>query len=330
MESKTDFLVIGSGIAGLVFALKSARYGSVSIITKRERTESATYYAQGGIASVLSKEDTFGNHIRDTIEAGAGLCHPEIVELVVKDGPERIHELMQFGARFTTRTNHGEIELDLGKEGGHSKRRIVHAADFTGKEIEDALLRAVESEKNIKIYEHYIAVDLITHSKFIKKPVPASFKQGDETDTCWGAYALDKKTGRIHTFLAKATILATGGAGKVYLYTSNPDIATGDGIAMGCRAGCTIANMEFIQFHPTCLYHPQAKNFLISEAVRGEGGILILKDGTRFMDKYHPMKELAPRDIVARAIDFELKKSGDEYVYLDKPQGSGVYKRTVP
>lgn len=308
MEIKTDFLVIGSGIAGLTFALKAARYGTVAIATKRERTESATFYAQGGIASVLSKEDTFENHIKDTIEAGGGLCHPDIVELVVKDGPEMIHELMQFGARFTMRTNHGETELDLGKEGGHSKRRIVHAADFTGKEIEEALLKAADAEKNIAIYENHIAVNLITHSKFVKK---------EDTDICWGAYILDKNTGKIHTFLAKDVILATGGAGKVYLFTSNPDVATGDGIAIGYRAGAAIANMEFIQFHPTCLYHSKAKNFLISEAVRGEGGILRLKDGTRFMERYHPMKELAPRDIVARAIDFELKKSGDDCVYLD-------------
>lgn len=312
MQIITDFLVIGSGIAGLSFALKASRYGTVSIVTKKDRTESATFYAQGGIASVLSKEDTFESHIRDTIAAGAGLCHPDIVEFVVKDGPQRIKELIKLGAKFTMRSSPDNMELDLGKEGGHSKRRIVHAEDYTGKEIEEAVLRAVDAEKNISVYENHIAVDLITHSKFV---TPSAESQ--KPDICWGAYALDKNTGSIHTFLAKTTILATGGAGKVYIYTSNPDVATGDGIAMGYRAGAVIANMEFIQFHPTCLYHPNAKNFLISEAVRGEGGILHLRNGTRFMESYHPMKELAPRDIVARAIDFELKKSGDDCVFLD-------------
>lgn len=308
LEIKSDFLVIGSGVAGLSFALKAAKFGTVSIVTKREKRESASFYAQGGIASVLSAEDSFEAHIKDTIAAGAGLCHPEIVELVVKDGPNRIMELMELGARFTKRVVNNIEELDLGKEGGHSKRRIVHAEDITGKEIEEALLKAVAADKNITVYENYIAVDLITHSKFIEKL---------DEDICWGAYVLDKKTGDVHTFLAKATIIATGGAGKVYLFTSNPDIATGDGIAIAYRAGSTIANMEFIQFHPTCLYHSKAKSFLISEAVRGEGGILRLKDGTPFMERYHPMKDLAPRDIVARAIDFELKKSGSDCVYLD-------------
>ncbi|MBI5326837.1 MAG: L-aspartate oxidase [Deltaproteobacteria bacterium] len=319
MEIKSDFLIIGSGIAGLSFALKAAKFGNVSLVTKREKWESATFYAQGGIASVLSAEDSFEAHIKDTIEAGAGLCHPDIVEMVVRDGPNRIRELMEFGASFSKRMADSRAkdfgvgvnnieELDLGKEGGHSKRRIVHAKDMTGQEIEEALLKAVKAEGKITIYENHIAIDLITHSKFIEKL---------NGDTCWGAYILNKKSGDVHTFLAKGTILATGGAGKVYLYTSNPDIATGDGIAMAYRAGASIANMEFIQFHPTCLYHPKAKSFLISEAVRGEGGILRLKDGTPFMTSYHPMKDLAPRDIVARAIDFELKKSGAECVYLD-------------
>lgn len=308
MEIKSDFLVIGSGIAGISFALKAAKFGTVSLVTKREKWESATFYAQGGIASVLSAEDSFEAHIKDTIEAGAGLCHQNIVEMVVKDGPSRILELMELGAHFTKRVVNNIEELDLGKEGGHSKRRIVHAKDMTGQEIEEALLKAAKAEKNITIYENHIAVDLITHSKFVEKL---------NGDTCWGAYILNKKSGDVHTFLAKATILATGGAGKVYLFTSNPDIATGDGIAMACRAGASIANMEFIQFHPTCLYHYKAKSFLISEAVRGEGGILRLKDGTPFMANYHPMKDLAPRDIVARAIDFELKKSGADCVYLD-------------
>ena len=308
MEIKSDFLVIGSGVAGLSFALKAARLGTVSIVTKREKRESATFYAQGGIASVLSAEDSFEAHIKDTLEAGAGLCRPDIVEMVVRDGPDRIRELMELGARFTKRIINNIEELDLGKEGGHSKRRIVHAQDMTGREIEDALLKAVAAEKNIVVYENHIAVDLITHSKFAGKI---------DTDVCLGAYVLDKKTGEVHTFVTKGTILSTGGAGKVYLFTTNPDIATGDGIAMAYRAGATIANMEFIQFHPTCLYHSKAKSFLISEAVRGEGGILRLKDGAPFMANYHPMKDLAPRDNVARAIDFELKKRGDDCVYLD-------------
>lgn len=308
MEISSDFLVIGSGVSGLYFALKAAKFGTVSIVTKREAQESATFYAQGGIASVLSREDSFEAHVKDTIEAGAGLCHADVVEMVVRDGPNRIAELMVLGAKFTKRVVNNIEELDLGKEGGHSKRRIVHAKDMTGREIEDAVLKAVAAEKNITVYESHMAVDLIMHSKFVEKV---------DEDVCWGAYVLDKKTGDIHTFSAKATILSTGGAGKVYLFTSNPDIATGDGIAMAYRGGATIANMEFIQFHPTCLYHSRAKSFLISEAVRGEGGILRLKSGEPFMAKYHPMKDLAPRDIVARAIDFELKKSGADCVYLD-------------
>lgn len=307
MEARSDFLVIGSGIAGLDFALKAARSGTVALLTKRNIAESATFYAQGGIASVFSEEDSFESHIKDTLYAGAGLCNSEIVELVVKDGPARINELIELGVKFSERSGTGN-GLDLGKEGGHSKRRIVHAEDLTGRAVEQALVDAVRSNPNITVFENHIAVDLISHSKFVASA---------EKETVWGAYALDKETGAVHTFLAKATVLATGGAGKVYLYTSNPDIATGDGIAMSYRVGAKIANMEFIQFHPTCLYHPRAKSFLISEAVRGEGGILRLKNGTAFMKAHHPMADLAPRDIVARAIDHELKKSGDDCVYLD-------------
>ena len=307
MEARSDFLVIGSGIAGLDFALKASKSGTVTLLTKRNISESATFYAQGGIASVLSEEDTFEAHIKDTLYAGAGLCDQEIVELVVRDGPARINELIELGVKFSERAG-AATGLDLGKEGGHSKRRIVHAEDLTGRAVEQALVAAVRSNPDITVFENHIAVDLISHSKFVASA---------EKEAVWGAYALDKETGAVNTFLAKATVLATGGAGKVYLYTSNPDIATGDGIAMSYRVGAKIANMEFIQFHPTCLYHPRAKSFLISEAVRGEGGLLRLKDGTAFMKAYHPMADLAPRDIVARAIDHELKKSGDDCVYLD-------------
>jgi len=315
VEKRSDFLVIGSGIAGLSFALKAAQNGTVSIITKRAIRESATFYAQGGIASVISKEDTFDSHIKDTLYAGAGLCREDIVALVVKDGPARIHELIELGVKFSSRVNGHERELDLGREGGHSKRRIVHAEDLTGKAVEEALVASVETNPNIKVFENHIAIDLLSHAKFVGPT---------DEEGIWGAYALDKTTGEVNTFLAKATLLATGGAGKVYLYTSNPDIATGDGIAMAYRAGADIANMEFIQFHPTCLYHSKAKSFLISEALRGEGGVLRLKDNDPFMKRHHPMADLAPRDIVARAIDFELKKSGDDCVYLDmtsKPAG---------
>ncbi|MBI5827273.1 MAG: L-aspartate oxidase [Deltaproteobacteria bacterium] len=323
MEIKSDFLIIGSGIGGLSFALKAAKAGTVALITKRNIRESATYYAQGGIASVSSKEDTFDAHIKDTLDAGAGLCRRDMVELVVRDAPAKINELIQLGVRFTMKTGEGAgPELDLGKEGGHSKRRIVHAQDLTGKAVEEALVENVMNHKNIAVYENHIAVDLITHSKFV---------EATAQDTVWGAYVLDKKTGEIHTFLARATIAATGGAGKVYLFTSNPDVATGDGIAMSYRAGATVANMEFIQFHPTCLYHSRAKSFLISEALRGEGGVLRLKDGTPFMKKYHPMADLAPRDIVARTIDLELKKSGDDCVYLDiSHRDAGFIKERFP
>jgi len=228
--------------------------------------------------------------------------------MVVKGGPARINELIELGVKFSSRSVGSKTELDLGKEGGHSKRRIVHAEDLTGKAVEEALVAAAEANSNITIYEHHIAVDLLTHSKFVG---PA------DKEVVWGAYALDKKTGQVNKYLARATILASGGAGKVYIFTSNPDIATGDGIAMAYRAGAEIANMEFVQFHPTCLYHSKAKSFLISEALRGEGARLLLQDGTAFMTRHHPMGDLAPRDIVARAIDFELKKSGDDCVWLD-------------
>src|SRR5580700_4144448 len=297
-----DHLVLGSGIAGLIFALKVAPRGRVAIITKKNRAESNTNYAQGGIAAVTSKEDSVEMHVRDTLEAGAGLCKEGVVRTIVEEGPARISELMELGMRFSEREVNGLRELDLGREGGHSKRRILHAKDVTGREIEKALLAAIAEHPNIEIFENHIAIDLITAQK-----LPGN---ADGPNRCLGAYVLDKNSNCVETFATRAVVLATGGCGKVYLYTTNPDIATGDGVAMAYRAGARIANMEFIQFHPTCLYHPKAKSFLISEAVRGEGGILKDIAGVPFMDGAHPMKSLAPRDVVARAIDSEMKKSG--------------------
>jgi len=312
MEIRTDFLVIGSGLAGLSFAIKASRFGSVAIITKKNTTESSTNYAQGGIAAVMDAEDSFDLHIGDTLKAGAGLCREDVVRFVVSEGPERIAELIDWGVEFSRKAGTG-ASFDLGKEGGHSMRRVLHAADSTGKEIERALIDKVHSIENIQIYENFLAIDLIRESKVLgSKSLPR-----EEQDRCLGAYVFDIENDQIYTFRSRFTILATGGAGKVYLITTNPDIATGDGIAMAWRAGAHIANMEFIQFHPTCLFHPEAKSFLISEAVRGEGGILKLKNGDPFMEKYHPLASLAPRDVVARAIDIELKKSGDDCVVLD-------------
>ncbi|MBW7887071.1 MAG: L-aspartate oxidase [Bacteroidetes bacterium] len=308
MKLESDFLVIGSGIAGLSFALRIADTGTVSIVTKKETAESNTNYAQGGIASVMSSTDSFENHIEDTMKAGAYLCHRDTVEHVVHDGPERINELIEIGVQFTRSGK----ELDLGKEGGHSKNRIVHAADLTGKEIERALLDKVASHPNIKVYENHVTIDLITeHHLFTTK------KENHDTIHCWGAYVLDINKNVVKTFIAKNTMLATGGAGHVYLHTTNPLIATGDGVAMAYRAGAAIANMEFIQFHPTTLFNSGSPSFLISEAVRGFGGILRNAQGEDFMLKYNPQGSLAPRDIVARAIDNELKRTGDEFVYLD-------------
>jgi len=303
-----DFIVLGSGIAGLSFALKAADRGRVALITKRSLTDSNTAWAQGGVACVMSDEDSFELHIKDTLDAGAGLCHEDAVRKIITEGPERIAELVKLGVQFDQRENgNGHPELDLGREGGHSKRRILHFRDTTGHEIESALVAQIASHPSIEVMENHMAVDFITTGKL-------GYAM---ENNCVGVYVLNEATGVVETLRSDVTVLATGGCGKVYLYTTNPDIATGDGVAMAWRAGAVIANMEFIQFHPTCLYHQAIKSFLISEAVRGEGAILINERGRRFMEHHNPQKELAPRDIVARAIDAEMKRSGAKCVYLD-------------
>ncbi len=312
---QTDFLIVGSGISGLILALKLADHGSVIIVTKKSKEDSATRLAQGGIACVIDSNDDFVLHEYDTIRAGEGLCHEDIVRLIVRKAPECIKELEKFGVNFTKNPSTGFY--DLGREGGHSRRRILHSGDFTGKEIIRCLIDRVFEHKNIEILEDVIVVDCLTTCK-----ISALKKDGKSPsqciDRCLGAYCLDAKTGKIHAILSTLTFLCTGGAGKVYLYTSNPDVATGDGIAIAFRAGARVANLEFVQFHPTCLYHSRAKNFLISEALRGEGARLLDPSGKPFMEKYDPVnKELANRDVVARAIDSELKRTGKECVYLD-------------
>lgn len=299
-----SILVLGTGIAGLSAALKFSRCAHVTLVTKVNCEEGATRYAQGGIASVWSKEDSFEKHIQDTLQAGGNLCNPHIVTLCVQEGPERVQELIELGVEFTKKNN----EFDLHQEGGHQERRILHSDDLTGWVIEAALLEQVKASPHIQVLEHHIAIDLITENKVLKTQ---SQLIKNSSGRCLGAYVLNQTTGKIITIPSSITVLATGGAGKVYLYTSNPDTATGDGIAMAFRAGAKIANLEFIQFHPTCLYHPEAKNFLISEALRGEGATL------EFMNRYHPMGSLAPRDVVARAIDTEMKRLGKKYVSLD-------------
>ncbi|MFI5347308.1 MAG: L-aspartate oxidase [Elusimicrobiota bacterium] len=294
---RTEFLVLGSGIAGLLSALKLSRLGRVTLVTKKAAAESNTNYAQGGIAAVIDRLDSFESHVKDTLVAGAGLCDEAVVRLTVSEAPARVRELQELGVRFSE----SESRVDLGLEAGHSHRRILHAGDITGREIERALVDAVRRAPGVRIVENHLAVDLLR----------------DRDGACRGAYVMDRANGRISPVVADATVLATGGAGKVYLYTSNPDIATGDGMAMAWRAGAVMGDMEFVQFHPTCLYHPLAKSFLLSEALRGEGGKLLLRDGTPFMIRYDKRRELAPRDIVARAIDSELKRTGDECVYLD-------------
>ena len=305
-----DYIVVGSGIAGLTFALKVASHGRVAIVTKRSLSEANTYYAQGGIAAVTKPTDSFDLHVADTLRAGSGLCRGSVVQTIVEEGPSRVQELIDLGMEFTrddTISPDGERFYSLGKEGGHSKRRVLHAKDATGREVMRALLASIERAPNISVFEDHMAIDLITLRKL--------GQAGD--NSCVGAYVLNGVTGEVETFAAPVTMLATGGCGKVYLYTTNPDIATGDGVAMAYRAGVSVANMEFIQFHPTCLYHPRAKSFLVSEALRGEGAILRDLAGQSFMDEVHPLASLAPRDIVARAIDSVMKRSGADHVVLD-------------
>src|SRR5262249_14333525 len=303
-----DFVVIGSGVAGLSLSLYLAAHGTVAIVTKRRPADSNTAWAQGGVACVTSAEDSFDLHIKDTLLAGGGLCDELAVRTIVTEGPSAVHELMRIGVHFDERVlEDGQKELDLGKEGGHSKRRVLHYHDTTGREIEQRLLDAVLAEPRIEILENHMAVDLITTGKL-----------GYSTeDRVIGVYVLNEATGTVETIRCDRVVLATGGCGKVYLYTTNPDVATGDGVAMAWRAGAAVANMEFVQFHPTCLYHPKAKSFLISEAVRGEGGVLKSIEGVEFMQNAHPLKSLAPRDIVARASDSEMKRTGADYVLLD-------------
>ena len=303
-----DFVIVGSGIAGLTLALRAAKFGTVAMVTKRNLADSNTAWAQGGVAAVTSVEDSFDLHVKDTLVAGAGLCHPDAVRTIVTEGPSAIQDLMELGVHFDERVlEDGHRELDLTKEGGHSKRRVLHYHDTTGREIEQRLVAAVEATAEIVVLQNHMAIDLITTGKL-----------GYTTeDRVVGIYVLDETTGEVTALRTDRLILGTGGCGKVYQYTTNPNIATGDGVAMAWRAGAAIANMEFIQFHPTCLYHPEARSFLITEAIRGEGGKLIDVNGREFMKKYDSRGALAPRDIVARAIDAEMKRSGAPCMFLD-------------
>ena len=302
-----DVLIIGSGAAGMTLALKLSDRFRIAMISKDVVSEGSTYYAQGGVAAVLDKYDSIESHIEDTITAGAGLCHPEAVRFTVERSAPTIQWLVDMGVRFDTEPENGDTgHFHLTREGGHSHRRVIHAADATGREIENTLVAAVKKRNNLTLFENYVAVDLITEDNI-----------GLKGTSCIGAYVFNLQTQRVEVFHASHVVLATGGASKVYLYTSNPDTASGDGIAMAWRAGCRVGNMEFNQFHPTCLYHPSARSFLISEALRGEGARLLLPDGSTFMQKFDERQELAPRDIVARAIDHEMKRLGCEHVYLD-------------
>ena len=302
MALETDYLVVGSGIAGLNFALLAAEHGRVVVVTKKRPSDTNTNWAQGGVAAVLASDDSFERHVEDTLVAGDGLCDRAVVELCVNDGPAQVRRLLELGVRLD-RNKDGE--LDLGREGAHTRHRVVHWEDVTGREIQRALIEAVNRHSNITVLDEHIAVDLLSMAKYGGDP------------GCFGAYVLDRRTGEVKTICARATVLASGGTGKVYVYTSNPDVATGDGVAMAYRLGAAVCDLEFVQFHPTVLFHPMARNFLLSEAMRGEGGVLKLSTGETFMEHYHPMKSLASRDIVARAIDNELKKSGADSVFLD-------------
>ena len=320
----TENLVIGTGVAGLMLALKLAKTGKVLVIAKGPFEESNSYWAQGGIASVFSQEDSFEEHCQDTVVAGAGLCHQEVVRTIVESGPKAIRDLLDVGVEFTKLEGAAKHSQDfhLTKEGGHSRRRVLHADYLTGQALMNALVSKAKSDPNITIYEHQFAVDLLTTDKYFPN---------FSGNYCLGAYVLDLKTQDIYQVRSSKTFLCTGGHGRLYQYTSNPDGATGDGLAMGWRAGCKVANLEFMQFHPTCLFHPEAKTFLISEAVRGEGGILKNVRGEDFTKAYHPKGSLAPRDIVARAIDSELKRSGESRVYLDlRHLGADKIKRLFP
>ncbi len=304
-----DVLIIGGGAAGLSLALRIADQCSVAIITKGPSMDGSTYFAQGGMSAVLGGEDSFQSHIEDTLNVGGSLSHEDTVKYTVEHGPENIRWMQELGVPFSSEIfKSGKRELHLTREGGHTHRRVVHAADATGKAISDTLENHARQHDNISFYENHIAVDLITTEKL---------GQENTSNTCIGAYVLNKKSNRVETFQARFVVLATGGASKVYLYTTNPDVSTGDGISMAWRAGCRVGNMEFIQFHPTCLYHPRAKTFLVSEALRGEGAKLLLPDGTPFMEKFDARGELAPRDIVARAMDHEMKRLGADCLYLD-------------
>ena len=321
MHKNYDVVVVGSGLSGLTVALKCANAGlTVAIVTKESIAENSSYYAQGGIAAVWDIDDSFESHIEDTLSAGAGLCDASVVKYVVTKGPQSVNWLIENGVIFSRRgqdTGHPE-EFHLTREGGHSARRIIHAEDATGKRVESTLESRIRGHGGIEIFEKFIGIELITKSRL----------NSLGENRCLGIYALNVRSEEVVTFVANAVVLATGGASKTYLYTSNPDTSTGDGIAMAWRAGCSIANMEFVQFHPTCLYHPHAKSFLISEAMRGEGGKLILPDSSEFMHKYDDRKELAPRDIVARAIDHEMKLGGLDCVFLDITMKSRHFLRS--
>ena len=320
-QAEYDVVIVGAGIAGLSVAQRLADRARVALLAKGPLTEGSSLHAQGGIATVLDSRDSVEAHVNDTLEAGCGLCDEEAVRFTVERGPECIKWLIGLGVPFTKESRPDEeAKYHLTREGGHGHRRIIHADDATGRASVATLERHVRNSKNVDVFENHIAVDLVTNEKL-----------GLPGQRCVGAYVLDREVGKVKVYRARATVLATGGASKVYLYTSNPDVSTGDGIAMASRAGCRIANMEFVQFHPTCLYHPDAKSFLISEAVRGEGGRLVLPDGDRFMQRFDERAELAPRDVVARAIDYEMKRLGLDYVHLDISHESAEFiKRRFP